>query len=73
MAVQEFKGLTLFAVLPGPVDSVLTIDEMLSAARGLAGELPGTVQDAHGAALNPQKLAALREEVAHFQSTLPVS
>jgi len=73
MPVQEFKGITLFAVLPGPVDSLLTVDEMLSAARGLAGELPGTVQDAKGAALNPQKLAALRDDVAHFQSTLPVS
>jgi cell division protein ZipA len=73
MPMQEFKGITLFAVLPGPVDSLLTIDEMLSAARGLAGELPGTVQDARGAALNPQKWAALRDDVAHFQSTMPVS
>jgi cell division protein ZipA len=73
MAEQEFKGITLFAVLPGPVDPLLTIDEMLSAARGLAGELPGTVQDAKGAALSPQKLAALRDDVAQFQASLPVS
>ena len=73
MAEQEFKGITLFAVLPGPVDPLLTIDEMLSAARGLAGELPGALQDAKGAALSPQKLAALRDDVAHFQATLPVA
>jgi cell division protein ZipA len=73
MAEQEFKGITLFAVLPGPVDPLLTIDEMLSAARGLAGELPGVLQDARGAALSPQKLAALRDDVAHFLATLPVA
>jgi cell division protein ZipA len=73
MPEQEFKGVTLFAVLPGPVDPLLTIDEMLSAARGLAGELPGMVQDANGVALSPQRLAALRDDVAHFQATLPVS
>ena len=73
MATQEFKGVTLFAVLPGPVDPLLTVDEMLSAARGLAGELPGMVQDAKGVALSPQRLAALRDDVAHFQATLPVS
>jgi cell division protein ZipA len=73
MAAQEFKGITLFAVLPGPLDPLLTIDEMLSAARGLAGELPGMVLDANGAALSPQRLAALRDDVAQFQATLPVS
>lgn len=73
MPAQEFKGLTLFAVLPGPVDPLLTIDEMLSAARGLAAELPGMLQDAKGVALSPQRLAALRDDVAQFQATLPVS
>ncbi len=73
MAAQGFKGITLFAVLPGPLDPLLTVDEMLSAARGLAGELPGVVLDAKGAALSPQRLAALREDVAQFQATLPVS
>jgi cell division protein ZipA len=73
MPNQEFKGVTLFAVLPGPVDALLTVDEMLSAARGLAGELPGMVQDAKGAALSPQRLAALRDDIALFQATLPVS
>jgi cell division protein ZipA len=73
MPDQEFRGITLFAVLPGPIDPLLTIDEMLSAARGLAAELPGTVQDAKGATLNSQRLAALRDDVAHFQAALPVA
>jgi cell division protein ZipA len=73
MPAQEFKGVTLFAVLPGPVDSLLTCDEMLAAARGLAAELPGTLQDAKGVALSPQRMAALRDDVALFQATLPVA
>ncbi len=73
MAAQQFKGVTLFAVLPGPVDALLTVDEMLAAARGLAGELPGIIQDAKGVVLSPQSMAALRDEVAQFQATLPVS
>jgi len=73
MADQEFKGITLFAVLPGPVDPLLTVDEMLSAARGLAQALPGMLQDAKGTPLSAQRLAALRDDVAQFQATLPVS
>lgn len=74
MPAQQFKGVTLFAVLPGPVDALLTVDEMLAAARGLAGALPGSmVQDAKGAAFSAEMLAALRDDVAQFHSTLPVS
>jgi len=70
MPGQQFKGLTLFAVLPGPVEPLLTVDEMLAAARGLASELPGTVQDAKGVALSPQRMASLRDDIAQFQASL---
>jgi cell division protein ZipA len=71
MAGEEFRGITLFAVLPGPLEPLLTIDELLAAARGLALELSGMVQDARGMPLSPQRAAALRDEVAHFQASLP--
>jgi len=71
MASDEYRGVTLFAVLPGPVEPLLTIDELLSAARGLAQDLSGTVQDTKGVALSPQRAAALRDEVARFQASLP--
>jgi cell division protein ZipA len=71
MASEEFKGVTLFAVLPGPVEPLLTIDELLAAARGLAHELSGMVQDAKGMPMSPQRAAALRDEVARFQASLP--
>jgi len=71
MAAEEFRGITLFAVLPGPLEPVLTIDELLAAARGLALELSGMVQDAKGMPLSPQRAAALRDDVARFQASLP--
>ncbi len=70
MAAEEFRGVTLFAVLPGPVEPLLTFDELLVAARGLAQELSGLVQDSKGIPLSPQRAAAMRDEVAHFQAAL---
>jgi cell division protein ZipA len=71
MSSEEFRGVTLFAVLPGPVEPLLTIDELLGAARGLAQELAGMVQDSKGMPLSPQRAAALRDDVARFQASLP--
>jgi cell division protein ZipA len=71
MSTEEFRGVTLFAVLPGPVEPLLTVDELLGAARGLAQELSGMVQDNKGVPLSPQRAAALRDDVARFQASLP--
>jgi cell division protein ZipA len=71
MTTEEFRGITLFAVLPGPVEPLLTVDELLDAARGLAQELSGMVQDHKGMPLSPQRAAALRDDVARFQASLP--
>ena len=73
MASEEFRGVTLFAVLPGPLEPLLTLDELLGAARGLAQELSGMVQDNKGMPLSPQRAAALRDDVARFQASLPRS
>jgi cell division protein ZipA len=70
MAAEEFKGITLFAVLPGPLEPLLALDELLAAARGLAQELSGMVQDGKGIPLSPQRAAALRDDVARFQASL---
>jgi len=71
MADQEYRGVTLFAVLPGPIPPLETMDELLGTARGLAEELSGMVQDAKGMPLSPQRAAALREDIARFQDSLP--
>jgi cell division protein ZipA len=70
MPDQEFRGITLFAVLPGPVQPVDTLDELFETARGLAEELSGMVQDAKGMPMSPQRAAALREDIARFQAML---
>jgi FtsZ-interacting cell division protein ZipA len=70
MAGQEFRGVTLFAVLPGPLAPLETIDELFATARGLAEELSGMAQDAKGMPLSPQRAAVMREDVARFQASL---
>ena len=71
MAEEEFRGVSLFAVLPGPLEPLHAIDALLATARDLARELSGTVQDANGMPFSPQRAAALREDVARFQALLP--
>jgi cell division protein ZipA len=71
MGDQEFRGVTLFAVLPGPIEPLDTMDELFGTARGLAEALSGMVQDAKGMPLSPQRAAALREDIARFQALLP--
>jgi cell division protein ZipA len=71
MAAQEFRGITLFAVLPGPVEPLETMNELFRTARGLAEELSGMVQDGKGMPMSPQRAAALREDIARFQAQLP--
>jgi cell division protein ZipA len=71
VAQQEHRGVTLFAVLPGPAEPLQTLDALIATALGLAEELSGMVQDAKGVALSPQRAAALRDEVVRFQALLP--
>jgi cell division protein ZipA len=70
MPHQEFRGVTLFAVLPGPAAPLDTMDELFGTARGLAAELSGMVQDGKGIPLSPQRAAAMREDIARFQAAL---
>jgi cell division protein ZipA len=70
MAGQEFRGVSLFAVLPGPLPPLEMMDELVRTARGLAEALSGMVQDAKGMPMSPQRAAALREDIARFQASL---
>jgi cell division protein ZipA len=70
MAGEEFRGITLFAVLPGPNLPLDTVDELLATARGLAEEMSGMVQDGKGMPMSPQRAAAMREDIARFQASL---
>jgi len=68
MPGQEFRGVTAFAVLPGPLDPLQTFDALIACVRGLAESLSGMAQDAEAMPLSPLRAAALREEVARFHA-----
>jgi cell division protein ZipA len=73
MPQEEFRGLTLFAVLPGPLPPLQTLDAVIETAGELAATLRGTLQDSHGAPLSMQRAEALREDVARFQALLTMT
>jgi cell division protein ZipA len=70
MPEEEYRGVTLFAVLPGPAEPLQTLDALIRTARSLGESLAGEVQDADGVPLSAQRAAALRDEVARFQTLL---
>jgi cell division protein ZipA len=70
MSEQEFRGVALFAVLPGPAEPIQTVDALIATAQGLAANLTGMVQDGKGVPLSPSRAAALREDVARFQAQI---
>jgi cell division protein ZipA len=70
MPDEQFRGVSLFAVLPGPLDPVQTVEALLATARELARALSGTMQDAKGMPFSPQRTEALLQDVARFQALL---
>jgi FtsZ-interacting cell division protein ZipA len=70
MPHEQFRGVSLFAVLPGPLEPMQTVEVLLASARDLARALSGTMQDARGIPLSPQRTEALLRDVARFQTLL---
>lgn len=64
---QQIPGISIFLVLPGPVDSVEAFDLMMSAARALAQTLDAELLDESGSTLSIQRERYMREEVIQFQ------
>jgi cell division protein ZipA len=64
---QQIPGISLFLVLPGPVESVEAFDLMMAAARALAQSLDGELLDESGSSLSIQRERYLREEIIQFQ------
>ncbi len=64
---QEIPGISLFLVLPGPMDSVEAFDLMMAAARALSQSLDGELLDESGSTLSIQRERYLREEIIQFQ------
>ena len=64
---QEMPGISLFLVLPGPIDSVEAFDMMMEAARTLTQSLNGELLDESGSTLSIQRERYMREEVIQYQ------
>ena len=67
IADQELPGISLFLVLPGPVEGVEAFDMMMEAARTLAQSLDGELLDESGSTLSIQRERYMREEIVQFE------
>ncbi len=63
MDAEEFRGLSLFSVLPGPLPPVRMLEELVATARSIAHRLGAVVQDEKGADLDGQRLLQLRQSL----------
>ncbi|MDJ0906977.1 MAG: cell division protein ZipA [Woeseiaceae bacterium] len=70
---QEMPGISLFLVLPGPVEAVEAFDMMMEAARTLAQSLDGELLDESGSTLSIQRERYMREEVIQYQHSNSVA
>lgn len=70
---QRIPGISLFMVLPGPMDGAKAFDMMISAARTLAQSLDADLLDESGSSLSIQRERYLREEVVQFQHEISVA
>ena len=66
---QQIPGISLFMVLPGPVDGVEAFDLMLAAARALAQSMDGELLDESGSTLSIQRERYMREEIIEYQTS----
>jgi cell division protein ZipA len=70
MVQQQYPGVTMFMLLPGPLDGLIAFDQLLSCAQRLTHALSGVLQDERGIKLLPHHVERLREEVLDFQHLL---
>ncbi len=70
MPDQKLHGITLFAVLPGPIVPAEALQEMLECAGRLASRLAGLLQDEAGEMLTADIVETLRAKVAKFEDDL---
>jgi len=67
MAQQQFPGITMFALLPGPIEPVKIFDLMMECAQNFVSATGAVLQDERGVALLPQGVERMREDVLNFQ------
>ena len=70
---QEIPGISVFMVLPGPVDGAEAFDLMMVAARALSLSLKAELLDESGSTLSVQRERYMREEIIQYQTANLVS
>lgn len=70
---QEIPGISLFMVIPGPVDGASGFDLMMSAARALSQSLNAELLDESGSTLSIQRERYLREEIIQYEHSAGVA
>lgn len=66
MDTQEFRGLSLFTILPGPQTAPQMLEGLVRIARGIAARNGAVVQDEQGATLDAERLTQLRRSVQAY-------
>jgi cell division protein ZipA len=64
---QEIPGISIFMIIPGPIDASEAFDLMMQAARALAQSLDAELLDESGSTLSIQRERYMREEIIQFQ------
>jgi FtsZ-interacting cell division protein ZipA len=70
MDFQRFRGLGLFAVLPGPLPPAAALDHLLDTAGDLAQRLQARLQDEHGMPLDEERLEEMARVVHGMSQNL---
>jgi cell division protein ZipA len=70
---QRIPGISLFMVLPGPMEGAKAFDLMITAARALSQSLDADLLDESGSTLSIQRERYLREEVIQFAHEISVA
>jgi cell division protein ZipA len=66
MSGMQFPGVTLFSQLPGPMDGVEIVSQLIACARDLESKMGGILQDERGLPLTDARAQRLRDEAADF-------
>ena len=70
---QQIPGISLFLVLPGPVEGAKAFDMMMEAARTVTHALNGELLDESGSTLSIQRERYMREEIIQFEHSVRVA
>jgi cell division protein ZipA len=63
---SEYRGISIFTVLPAPENGVGLFDEMMETARAIAKRMEGRLVDSDGGAMSLQRERYMREELIEY-------